>query len=280
MPSRAEFSRRTFRVYLACKTAHLKTMTAVLDLRKHVFLLAKVSAFCRNLEEQFYRRNYHFDWLQSWSDTLQHWQSEGCDYRIGIVDLDLVSSVGKASIDCLRAEVSRRDLPLFVIKENRPTPQEMLRYMREGVVGAVLRDAPIEETMYRIEAYLAFRGPEHFARPPRIDFSNPVRVSPIDSPSFPSEIGLGCNLSRTGILVNTWYPPQMGERVLLEFEVPEAREPMHCLGEVRRIVQNENGPAATGIAFVDLSDSDERMLTQHVLNGLRMTHQSVDSNSC
>lgn len=247
--------------------------------RKHIFLLAETSAFCRNLEEQFHRRRYRFDWMTSWLDALQHWQFEGCNYRIGIVDLDMVSSVAGASIDHLRTIAPRRELPLFVLKDHSPTPNEMLRYMSEGVLGAILRDAPIEETVYRIEAYLAFREPNHFVRPPRVDFQGSVRVRSLAKPELPAEVGLGCNLSRTGILVNTWSPPRMGERVLLEFEVPEAREPLQCLGEVRRVVQGDEGPAATGIAFVDLPDSEERMLTQHVLNGLRATPCSVEDGS-
>ncbi len=254
-------------------------LAPIADSRKQIFLLAETSAFCRNLEEQFSCRRYRFDWMQSWLETLQHWQFEGCSYRIGIVDLDLISTVEDAAIDALRVTAPRRDLPIFVLKDHRPTPHEMLRYMSEGIVGAILRDAPLEETLYRIEAYLASRGPNHFVRPPRVEFQGTVRVTSLAKPGIPVEISLGCDLSRTGILVDTWHSPEMGEHVRLEFEVPEVRESIQCMGEVRRVVRGDTGPAAMGIAFVDLADSDERMLTQHVLNSLRTTSCGVEEHS-
>ncbi len=234
---------------------------------KRLFVLADPSEFRRDLVGHLDRIGYEYDVCTSWSEATP--QLDERFYHLGIVDLQLISESDREPIRGLRNIVSRRALPIFILKEDMPSAAEMVHFMCDGVVGAMTQGAPLEETVYRIESYLSFRDPNHFVRPPRLDFPEPVRMSSFENPKRPAEVSLGCNLSRTGILVSTWSPPESGDRIWIEFNLPEIGRPIECLGEVARLMPSEDGPTAAGIAFVDLPDFEEKMLTKHVLAGLR-----------
>ena len=97
---------------------------------------------------------------------------------------------------------------------------------------------------------------------PRVGVEVPVEYQRLP----PMQKATTFNLSAHGVFIQTASPFDMGERVVLRFQLPGEGAPIQAMGQVvwRNADTSHRGGAGMGIRFLDLAAADRGLIERHV----------------
>ena len=205
----------------------------------------------------------------SWTDARAALERDDSTAKLAIVDVERSTDLEPvASGDqLLEGQVS---WPVFLSCKTPPTPEASGRAYRSGILGYLHEQAPLQETLFRVQACLELREPRSYLSPPRATALIPVQLTVEGDDQMPPQGGLVGNLSRTGMMLRVITPPSLGSRVTVSFWLPQRPEPLRCSGRVAWSDAESGGSASgIGVEFEEMDATSQALILDYVLHILR-----------
>jgi Tfp pilus assembly protein PilZ len=205
--------------------------------------------------------------VEDWKEARDLLEADDNRASLAIIDAELVPDFAQSSSESPQLEPGTR-WPAFLISEARPSSQLVADSYRAGFLGYLSCECPLEETLFRVRAYLENQNPRHYASAPRVSIIGPARLKLRDDDKAPQISGLMINISRTGMMLRAVSTPEVGTRVTVSLWLPQELKPISLHGRVVWIEAQAGGRTAgsVGIEYEESSAANQDILLDHVLS--------------
>ncbi len=141
---------------------------------------------------------------------------------------------------------------------------------RAGFLGYLCCEWPMEETAFRVRAYLENHDPRHYTSAPRASVFGPARLRLRDDDAAAPVSGLVINVSRTGMLLRAISAPEVGTRVTVSLWLPQELRPISLHGRVVWLEAQSGSHTArsVGIEYEETNATNQNALLDHVLRAI------------
>ncbi len=193
------------------------------------------------------------------------------DIALAIADASLADPGTRDFVTRMRVAAGDPGLGVFLTALADPSAEDVVLAVEGGILGILQRNAPLAETIYRVNAHLSGHTPARFTGAPRVQVRTPVQFSRLGEVGARARAGVAEDLSRTGILLTTAADAPIGAQLRLRFQLPIALRPIDCEGLVARVTEGPLGVSGRrlGVAFRGLRASDRHGLARFVIDRLR-----------
>ena len=145
---------------------------------------------------------------ESWKEARDLLEVDDNRASLAIIDAELVPDFAQSSAARPQLDPDTR-WPIFLISEATPSSQLVADSYRAGFLGYLSCECPLEETLFRVRAYLENHDQRHYASAPRVSIIGPARVKLRDDDKAPQISGLMINISRTGMMLRAVSAPEV-----------------------------------------------------------------------
>ena len=204
--------------------------------------------------------------VEGWKEACNLLEADDNRASLVIVDAELVPDFAQSSAASPQLEPGER-WPAFLISEETPSSQVVADSYRAGFLGYLSCESPLEETLFRVRAYLENSHPRHYTSAPRASVIGPVRLILRDDDAAPLVSGLMINISRTGVMLRAISAPEVGTRVTVSFWLPQELQPISLHGRVVWLEAQTGSHTAgsVGIEYEETNATNQNALLDHVL---------------
>ncbi len=202
--------------------------------------------------------------VESWKEARDLLEDDDNAVSLAIIDAELVlaqSSTARPQLD------SGAHWPAFLMSERAPSAQIVVNAYRLGFLGYLSHECPLEETVFRVRAYLENHDPRHYTTAPRASIIGPVQLTLRDDDAARPLSGLQFNISRTGMMLRMISAPPVRTRVTVSLWLPQELEPISLHGHVVW-VEGHSGrhvAGAIGIEFEEANAANQKTLLNYIL---------------
>ena len=237
------------------------------DIEAPVAILSEPSSYGDALEHELSRSDISVHTAASWDEGRKLLHHLGrC---LTLLDEELP---GQPDAGCLAglADLGLRPMSVFVLCDHEPAAEVAAAALKAKTLGCLAREAPFEETLFRIHAYLQGRSASQYRASPRSHIMGNAEVSRADAGAGPPLSGVILNLSRTGILIGAVALPEVGCQVTLRIDLPSIAKPIRARGIIVWLGEDRVGssPRQAGIRFDELDPPDAESISRYVLDRL------------
>jgi Tfp pilus assembly protein PilZ len=206
---------------------------------------------------------------ESWKEARDLLEVDDNRASLAIIDAELVPDFAQSSAARPQLDPDTR-WPIFLISEATPNSQLVSDSYRAGFLGYLSCDSPLEETLFRVRAYLENSHPRHYTSTPRASVIGPVRLILRDDDAAPLVSGLMINISRTGMMLRAVSAPEVGTRVTVSFWLPQELQPISLRGRVVWLEAQSGSHTArsVGIEYEETNATNQNALLDHVLRAI------------
>lgn len=205
--------------------------------------------------------------VEDWKEARDLLEEDDNRVSLVIVDAELTSDFAQSSDASPQLEPGEC-WPAFLISEETPSSQAVADSFRAGFLGYLSCASPLEETLFRVRAYLENHNPRHYTSSPRASVIGPARLRLRDDDKAPQISGLMINISRTGMMLRAVSAPEVGTRVTVSLWLPQELKPISLHGRVVWLESQSGGRTASsvGIEYEDSSTANQDILLDHILS--------------
>ncbi len=204
--------------------------------------------------------------VEDWKEARDLLEADDNRPSLAIIDAELVPDFAQRSAASPQLEPEQH-FPVFLICETTPSSELIADCYRAGYLGYLSCEWPLEETLFRVRAYLENHDPRHYSSAPRASVIGPVRLKNRDDDAAAPISGLVVNVSRTGMLLRAVSAPEVGTRVTVSLWLPPEQQSISLHG---RVVWLEAQPGshtagAFGIEYEESNATNQSALLEHVM---------------
>lgn len=202
--------------------------------------------------------------VESWKEARDLLEDDDDAVSLAIIDAELVldpSSTARPRLD------AGAGWPAFLLSQRAPSSQVVVNAYRLGFLGYLSHECPLDETVFRVRAFLENQDPRHYSTAPRVSMIGPVQLTLRDDDAARPLSGLQFNISRTGMMLRTISTPPVRTRVTVSLWLPQELEPISIHGHVVW-VEGDSGrhvAGAIGIEFEESDSANQKTLLAYIL---------------
>jgi Tfp pilus assembly protein PilZ len=205
--------------------------------------------------------------VENWKEARDLLEADDNRASLVIIDAELVPDLAQSSAASPQLKPGER-WPAFLISEARPSSRLVADSHRAGFLGYLSCECPLEETLFRVKAYLENHSPRHYTSAPRVSIIGPVRLKLRDDDKAPQISGLMINISRTGMMLRAISAPEVGTRVTISLWLPQELKPIDLNGRIVWLETQSGARTASsvGIEYEESSAANQDILLDYILS--------------
>ena len=204
--------------------------------------------------------------VAGWKEARDLLEVDDNRVSLAIIDAELAPDVAQSFAARPQLDPGAR-WPVFLISETAPSSELVADCYRAGFLGYLSCECPMDETQFRVWAYLENHDRRHYSSAPRASIIGPVRLKLRDEDAAAPVSGLVINVSRTGMMLRAVSAPEVGTRVTVSLWLPQEQKAISLHGRVGWLEAQPGSHTAgsVGIEYEESNAKDQSALLEHVL---------------